>query len=285
MKNDIPNPPVRFMVDGQLTVFTDGTFPAGFHRVAGGGVIADGTQDPGTRVATPADLIAADLLAPVTIPKLIGDWKPTIPRLVIARTFEAFATYCRSNGLNPRNGREAIYLTNVDQIAGFRGIDAYLVESGDPSRPYSVRLHEAWERITRQGGVIHRVPEDRPIPRPGGCPNDTDGDGDCGRPACPTCKGHGQLPVHDSYQTGEGVDCPACRPGDLIVLVVNENAIVCHRQGWLSWQILASSILKGGPDPMTGTMVLSSLDATRPATVADFEAFRLANPESYGITA
>lgn len=60
-------------------------------------------------------------------------------------------------------------------------------------------------------------------------------------------------------------------------VVLNENAlgyILPDRLGWVN--VLAGSVLKGGPNPLDGPVpILSSSDRIRPATVADFEVFRV----------
>lgn len=60
-------------------------------------------------------------------------------------------------------------------------------------------------------------------------------------------------------------------------IVLNENAlgyILPDHPGWVN--VLAGSVLKGGPNPLDGPVpIVPSLDRIRPATIADFEAFRV----------
>ncbi|MBT1509376.1 hypothetical protein KIP88_02580 [Bradyrhizobium sp. SRL28] len=58
-------------------------------------------------------------------------------------------------------------------------------------------------------------------------------------------------------------------------IVVNENALCYRIEGSIFHGVLAGSVLLGGPDPMTGTIVVAPSDTVRPATVADFAFFRV----------
>lgn len=79
MQNDTirRGPSVHFVIDGQLTLCRPGEFPDGFVEIVGppGVVEIPGHphRDPGTRLATPSDLIAAGLLAPVQVFPLNND--------------------------------------------------------------------------------------------------------------------------------------------------------------------------------------------------------------------
>jgi hypothetical protein len=58
-------------------------------------------------------------------------------------------------------------------------------------------------------------------------------------------------------------------------LVVNENALCYRIEGSILHGVLAGSVLRGGPDPMTGTIAVAPSDVVRPATVEDFAFFRV----------
>lgn len=58
-------------------------------------------------------------------------------------------------------------------------------------------------------------------------------------------------------------------------LVVNENALCYRIEGSIFCGVLAGSVLLGGPDPMTGQILVAPSDTVRPATVADFALFRV----------
>jgi hypothetical protein len=58
-------------------------------------------------------------------------------------------------------------------------------------------------------------------------------------------------------------------------VVVNENALCYSIAGSIFHGVLAGKLLLGGPDPMTGTIVVAPSDKVRPATVADFDFFRV----------
>lgn len=79
--------------------------------------------------------------------------------------------------------------------------------------------------------------------------------------------------THDNPSRSE----PAISADDsLRYVVVNENVLGVIREGYPDWvEILVSSGLKGGPDWKYGIVHIGSLTQVRPATLADFEAFRL----------
>lgn len=59
-------------------------------------------------------------------------------------------------------------------------------------------------------------------------------------------------------------------------VVMNENALGLIRDDRPNWlEVLAGSVLKGGPNPMDGPKPIGGLDVVRPATQADFDAFRV----------
>lgn len=58
--------------------------------------------------------------------------------------------------------------------------------------------------------------------------------------------------------------------------VLNENTL-CYviKGGYPFLGVLAGSVIKGGHSPLNGSICVGSLDKLRPATLADFEAFRV----------
>jgi len=57
--------------------------------------------------------------------------------------------------------------------------------------------------------------------------------------------------------------------------VVNENTLCYKQEGWTMLGVLAGKITKGGRDWMNGPFFLSPSDKVRPATLQDFEYFRV----------
>jgi hypothetical protein len=63
---------------------------------------------------------------------------------------------------------------------------------------------------------------------------------------------------------------------DVRYVVANENALGIIRDGWPNqMEVLSGSVIKGGPNPLHGPVPIGPLDLVRPATLADFEAFRV----------
>jgi hypothetical protein len=58
-------------------------------------------------------------------------------------------------------------------------------------------------------------------------------------------------------------------------VVVNENALCYRIDGSIFHGVLAGSVLRGGPDPLAGQISVAPSDAVRPATLADFDQFRV----------
>lgn len=81
------------------------------------------------------------------------------------------------------------------------------------------------------------------------------------------------MSTHTNPSTSE----PAISADDTLqYVVVNENCLGIIREGWLDQvEVLAGSVIKRGPSPLNGPAPIGSLDHVRPATLADFEAFRV----------
>ena len=58
-------------------------------------------------------------------------------------------------------------------------------------------------------------------------------------------------------------------------IVINENTLGYRIEGSPFIGVLAGSVLRGGSNPINGTISLSSLDLVRDATLSDFEFFRV----------
>lgn len=59
--------------------------------------------------------------------------------------------------------------------------------------------------------------------------------------------------------------------------VLNENTLCYRIDGSFMVGVLAGSVLRGGHDPKNGCTVVGELDTIRPATVADFDFFRVSS--------
>jgi hypothetical protein len=57
--------------------------------------------------------------------------------------------------------------------------------------------------------------------------------------------------------------------------VLNENALCYRIEGTIFSGVLASSVIRGGPDPLCGMIYVGGGDTTRPATLEDFAAYRV----------
>lgn len=56
-------------------------------------------------------------------------------------------------------------------------------------------------------------------------------------------------------------------------IVINENTLGYRIEGSSQIGVLAGSVLRGGSNPMNGTISLSSLDVVRDAKLSDFDFF------------
>lgn len=112
-----------------------------------------------------------------------------LPLRIICQEQRQFVAFCQEHGLNPKNSRQATRIMHETDVYGL-DCDVYVLE-GDPRRPFTVALYSIWLRLQARGRVMHRIrPTQPPAPRTSyseACPQDTNGDGDCGRPLCPLC--------------------------------------------------------------------------------------------------
>lgn len=58
-------------------------------------------------------------------------------------------------------------------------------------------------------------------------------------------------------------------------IVKNENTLCYRQEGTQFVGVLAGSVIRGGHNPLNGSIIIAPSDALRPATLEDFEFFRV----------
>lgn len=58
-------------------------------------------------------------------------------------------------------------------------------------------------------------------------------------------------------------------------IVINENTLAYRIEGSQFVGVLAGSVVRGGRNPLDGTIPISPLDKVRDATLGDFESYRV----------